>query len=574
MKRHVRYIVIPLICSLLVIGISGCRDRGTLDVSVLEQTETEQESLHQSLDNLKRLDNDRTGRIRDELIYDLNHWLDGEIHEDSWIYPTLVNQLPAHLTKYDDVVDPDPNRFFPADVLYLRECQWLSGISQWVVKYSDQAHNDLWASLIPTELSKDDRAQLRIAMSLFDWTIRNLQLIDLPRYPSSGPDGEGAIQVTASSEGLAGPGYTKRPTQILDNMTADSWQRARIFMLLARQQQLETLMIGPAAQDRKNRMPWVTGVVIGDQIWLVSCDDGMPLLDPNSGVWLRLSDLQSNADLAHTLLSDDGFEVAAETANEFIAFLEGSPMALSQRMAMLQRHLTGDFRLTLYANVLLLARKLTQEFDLQRAVLWTTAYEAEEYSLAIMQKARERDPIAELILKEEGELYRNVPAIRVARNLYYSGEFIDFDDEDGIHQDGARTFMMIARISDGDLEKLESEKEVQQKLGLVRGENENKLAFTKRVREQKQYLIKAKRLASFWLSMLHMEEGNYQQAIEWFETRLMPEGDSHPLHHIAKYNLARCYVAIGETRKATEILNNSESVQADGDKALAELLSN
>ena len=134
--------------------------------------------------------------------------------------------------------------------------------------------------------------------------------------------------------------------------------------------------------------------------------------------------------------------------------------------------------------------------------------------------------------------------------------------------------MMIARISDGDLEKLESEKEVQQKLGLVRGENENKLAFTKRVREQKQYLIKAKRLASFWLSMLHMEEGNYQQAIEWFETRVIPEGDSHPLHHIAKYNLARCYVAIGETRKATEMLNNSESVQSDGDKALAGLLSN
>lgn len=573
MNKHVRYLVILLIWANLSIGLSGCRDRGTLDVSVLEQTETEQESLHQSLENLKRLDNDRTGRVRDELIYDLNHWLDGETHEDSWIYPTLVNQLPAHLTKYENVVDPDPDQFFHADVLYLRECQWLSGISQWVVKHSAQAHNDLWASLIPTELSEDDRAELRIAMSLFDWTVRNLQLMKLPRYPSSGENGEGAIQVTASSEGLAGPGYTKRPSQVLDNMVADSWQRARIFMLLARQQQIETLMVGPAAQERKSRMPWATGIVVGDQIWLVSCDDGMPVLDPDSGAWLRLSDLQSDAAMAHALLSNDGVEVAPETANEFIAFLEGSPMALSQRMAMLQRHLTGDFRLTLYTNVLLLARKLTQEFDLQRAVLWTTAYEALEYSVAILQKAQAKDPVAELIMREEGELYRNVPAMRAARNLYYSGQFIDFDDVDGIHQDGARTFMMIARISDGDLEKLEREKEIQQKVGLVQFENESKLAFTKRVREQKQYFIKAKRLASFWLSMLHMEEGNYQQAIEWFETRLMPEGDSHPFHHIAKYNLARCYVVIGEMEKAVEILENSESVQSDGDKRLAELLS-
>lgn len=561
-----------LLFGFVLVCLVGCRDRGTIDVSVIDQSETEQESLHQSLENLKRLDNDRTGRIRDELIYDLNHWLDGQSHEDSWIYPTLVNQLPAHLTKYDDVVDPDPNRFFPADVLYLRECQWLSGISQWVAKYSDRPHNNLWGNLIPADINSEDRSELRLAMALFDWTVRNLQLNELPRYPSSGDQAGSAIQVTASSEGLAGPGYTKRPSQILDNMTADAWQRARIFMLLARQQQIETLMVGPANQDRKNTRPWATGILIGDQIWLVSLDDGFPVLNPENGSWLRLADLQADAVLAQTLLSEAGFDVEVETATEFIALLEGSPMALSQRMAMLQRHLTGDFRLTLYSNVLIFARRLTQEFGIKRAMLWTTAYEAEEYSLAIVQKARDGDPVAESIMKEDGKIYRNVPAVRAARNLYYSGEFVDFDDEDGIHQDGARTFMMITRISDNDLDQLEESKEVQKKIGLVKGENETALAFATRIRDQKQHFIAAKRIASFWLSMLHMEEGNYDQAIEWFETRLIPEGDSHPLHHLAKYNLARCYIATGDAAKAAEILNASESVQADADKRLATMI--
>ena len=82
----------------------------------------------------------------------------------------------------------------------------------------------------------------------------------------------------------------------------------------------------------------------------------------------------------------------------------------------------------------------------------------------------------------------------------------------------------------------------------------------------------SKKYATFWISMILMEEGNYSAAINWLEKRTLSMGELGPFYHLARYNLARCYEATGQREKACEILEQSTSPQARGDRLLAAIL--
>jgi len=140
--------------------------------------------------------------------------------------------------------------------------------------------------------------------------------------------------------------------------------------------------------------------------------------------------------------------------------------------------------------------------------------------------------------------------------------------------------------------------------------------------DKQKVFVRAKNYASFYIAMIHMEQGHYQDAIDWFEHRTLinevedtenaeseevpsvpPTRNSSPaeqptiniqdllagnspanrvaadisltrsaFHDLALYNLARCYAALGQQAAAVELLRNSESEQQTGDQQLSKLL--
>jgi tetratricopeptide (TPR) repeat protein len=141
---------------------------------------------------------------------------------------------------------------------------------------------------------------------------------------------------------------------------------------------------------------------------------------------------------------------------------------------------------------------------------------------------------------------------------------------------------------------------------------------------KQKVFVRAKNYASFYIAMIHMEQGHYQDAIDWFEQRtLINEADDtadaagkeelpsvpptrnnnspaeqptiniqdllsgnspatrvavdisltrSAFQDLALYNLARCYAALGQQATAAELLQNSESEQQTGDQQLSKLL--
>ena len=119
---------------------------------------------------------------------------------------------------------------------------------------------------------------------------------------------------------------------------------------------------------------------------------------------------------------------------------------------------------------------------------------------------------------------------------------------------------------------LNSDPDVQEQFGLLPQQNETAEQLKSRVESTMYLLGESKKYATFWISMILMEEGNYEAAINWLEKRTLSIGELGPFYHLARYNLARCYEATGQAEKACEILEQSTSPQAEGDRLLARIL--
>ena len=184
--------------------------------------------------------------------------------------------------------------------------------------------------------------------------------------------------------------------------------------------------------------------------------------------------------------------------------------------------------------------------------------------------------------------------------------------------------MMASRIPTKLIEGLLENEGIQQSLGLLKPDNIPVLSWRRTLVNKQRTFVRAKDYASFYIAMIHMEQGHYQDAIEWFERRTIINADeesgntegqddvplakppardnaatSQPTVNIqdilsgnsltngatedisltrsafqdlALYNLARCYAALDQQAAAAELLQDSESEQQTGDQQLSKLL--
>jgi hypothetical protein len=591
--KYTVYVALLLSGLLLVAGCGGCRRSKTTDRSreaggEFAAAQHHDDMLLYAIDNLNRLEDFDSGDSLFELLqrFDprnepkpgqperqidpllaawpepemfrevvdrLNQWVHGQQPPAGWKVDPMTASLPKPLRELPQVKNLALMEFTSFDGFALLEAAWFRDVS-------------LWAK-------GDGPEDLDVARSVFDWTIRNIQLERdyanrIPQFP--------------------------RETLLLGRGTAAD--RAWVFILLLRQLDIDAAVLaidegrgardeGRGARDEGRLHPWCVGVLIEGQVYLFDTLRGLPIpaphgitLDESDRLAIRpatLAQVVADQKLLDRMEYDESrpYGIKAADLKRVTALLEASPPYLACSMRAIQSQLSGARKMTLstlpeesakrwkdaHIDDVLLWRLPYETLDRRAHLDWRTSglwlqyivplYVGYQEKQAARAKAATKDPLEKDLLEKQGtsegprgpQVITHAAPLYKARVLYLKGKFTG--DEGAIH------YFYIARPSHQSI-AMSSDDEI-----------------------EKQIKVRAKQDASYWLGLTAYQLGNYQSAVECF-LKYTLEAYPNGLWTVgARYNLARTYEAQAETGRAALLYgSNAISPGYDGDLLRAKWL--
>ncbi len=274
------------------------------------------------------------------------------------ISSTLVERLNQWSQRRKDVKDnwqPDPlvvetiqNQALPPQLLaYYGNIDSL----QFLREDGFQLQEAVWCRNIGNGLGRHGLDDLVLAQAMFDWTMRNIQLEDSSE--------EKVVDSTPSSI-LLGRGEPQT--------------RAWIFMLLARQQGLNVVMLGYPDPARPEVIkPWIPALMHNGELYLFDHNLGLPIPGPEGVPVATLKQVAADDGLLRQLdisTSQIRYPVEAKDIQKVIAFVEASPQFVSRRMHRLEDQLAGDDQLVLTVKPSELARELNTFDHVGETRIW------------------------------------------------------------------------------------------------------------------------------------------------------------------------------------------------------------
>ncbi len=474
---------------------------------------------------------DMLGQIVDRL----NQWARSQAPAANWQQDAMLDQLPEPLARLPMVQDLGRKEFSRYDGFVLREALWLREIAAWA--------------------RGETTDELTAAGRLFDWTVRNIQL------EASQPDR-----------------LPQLPWETLFFGRGTPLERAWVFLLLARQENLDALLLAvpdPDDPQHASARPWCVAVLIEGRLYLFEPALGLPIPGPDG---LRLADdgtLTIQPATLREVAADDGllrrldlepedpYPLSAEDLKHVVALVEAAPWNLAARMWLLQERLSGKRSLKLVASPTAQAKRLQGHPRVAEVRLWTYPYE-----VVLRRQGALPDEIRSQLLAwlpyYTAWPWDSLNSLARARVLHLKGRFEDEEGAIGAYQE--------LRFSDQQLELLrkeilaEIEAASQQKppaSGAAQQSMPNIPDLQTAARELElriQLLRRAREDANYWLGLITFELGNYAAAIDWLSVRTLQPSPHGPWTAGAHYNLARAYEASGRPREAiSEYLANTNS---------------
>lgn len=537
-------------CGWLVV-CCGCRSEAP--ISEFRQADTELsggDNFAKALELLRQLDEFEPEQTITQITYHLNQWLGKQRNANvDWLRdPLLSDATLGDLRRLPSLSELERWDLSLHDVRYLRESRWLRDIADTSGGQLPPPELVDWLSAIGEKLGAEDAARLRQAAVLFDWTVRNIQLdafVDTSQAPQV---------ALPAAQAIPGPGYLFYPWQSLLFGHGDAWLRARIFLLLARQAGIDAVMLGTAAGAQADAKPWLVGVPIQNELYLFEPRLGLAVPGPGDAGIATLGDVTTAPQLLRAL--DVGetnrYPVAESDLQHLVALIDGSSEALSRRMRAIESALTGEHRMVLTVQPAALRRRLS-DCGLADVRLWRIPLEAELFRAAF-EEVRQRDSRIEGAYMRETAIFSGLSPLVQARQLQFRHQFEREEDKPG-----AMTKYLEARLSDRDLELVRVDSDFQKQMGLRRNPAEAEESWQARLGLAQELFRQGKQHASYWLGIVHYENGDYDSAVSWFERRTLGETPPSPWVPGARYNLGRCYEALGryDTARATYLLDDS-----------------
>jgi tetratricopeptide (TPR) repeat protein len=314
-------------------------------------------------DSLDRLHEFSPEQFNDRLVEHLNIWLRQQDTAETWqldpfVRTSVLEKMPAREKAIFDALGE--LQFSPEDGWFIQQAAWMRGISN--------------------SVNRSGSDPVTLAADLFDWTMRNVQLED-------------DRQVEKADQRL--PKLDSWRSLLWGS--AKSHTRAWIFMLLARQQGLDVVMLAYPDPDadpptdewgRPAHKLWLPALLYNNELYLFDHRLGMPIPGPDGAKVATLSQVYEDPDLLAQLdVEGESYDVPLRSSSDrpsgLIALIEATPQFLSRSMRELQTHLTGAASLTLSVDANTLKTRLQQTPRVAQIEVWKWPYECLEESARI-----------------------------------------------------------------------------------------------------------------------------------------------------------------------------------------------
>lgn len=617
-----RHPLLSLLAVLTMAAASGCNN----DIEVVRQVQSQRQArerqqaqidhLRSAMEYVSQLAQLDVDSAEQQVIKHLNTWYQTQPSgpRGAWRPTQLVDS-------WRDVLSPDAARqamaldhFVPDDLWHLRLNYLVGEVADWTAESApiDPLLED-WFTEQAAATPDQQWQSLQTASRLFDWTVRNVRLEPMqPADPAPQP---------AMPAGLTfrGAGYRQTTLGTLWHGSGDALQRTGLFLQLCRHMGLDACVLavpGEAAagggQAAAEATAWVAAVRIGDQLYLFDAALGLPLPGPGQRGIATLAQARSDASVLRRLNVAGAFQYPYDQQDiqQCVALLEASPELLSERMYRLQSALTGQLRCSVYLDADATAQRLSSIAGISGVRLWDRSLKARLYQETLRrlvqedprvglwyfdqygmmsdgavvpapkpQKALVRsdagdDPAGEPVFKVEegkmsaGAMAGNTPWVLVnARWRHLTGQF---DATDG--RQGARGLYMDLRRPEYEIADLGIDVQLQQQYGIRREPGMPAETYDNLVRQFQRFARQAKQHATYWLSLIHMDQSRWDAAGNWLEDRVLDGAQPSPWESAARYNLARTLEHQGQIERASELYKTSGDPQEHGNRLRARLI--
>src|SRR5262245_38386573 len=182
------------------------------------------------------------------------------------------------------------------------------------------------------------------ALALFDWVIRNVQIIP--------PEESPPIPMAPPMTVLLGRGNTA--------------ERAWTFMELLRQAEIESVMLAILQKSPDGKpaamIPWLPAALWDDSLYLFDTTLGLPVPGPDDRPVATYNEVLADPSLLDQLSPGEPntYRVHADQLGSVVVLIESSPMYWSPRMRFLQGSLSGEQRAVLWSDLVGLTERVRQ----------------------------------------------------------------------------------------------------------------------------------------------------------------------------------------------------------------------
>jgi tetratricopeptide (TPR) repeat protein len=462
----------------------------------------------------------------------------------------LVEALPEKLKSSRWVRRLNNDMFDPQyDGTFLREAALLRDVAGHV---EAESHDDL-----------------ATAQALFDWTVRNIQLEPQP-LADSPPEEQWLARHLPIETLLYGRGTWR--------------QRAWLFMLLARQAGLDVVLLAtPDPNNPREPRPWLTALFSGGELYLFDPNYGLPIPGPGGRGVATLAQAAANDAILRQMDIPGGqpYPHKASDLQKVVALIDGTPGYWEPRMRLLESQLTGHDRIVLSADPMALADKLREMKHVDQVALWTMPLEtllqrtppSPDKLAPEIERARFLEQLPFLIryLPEQSSKQsedprrqpRPIDALRLGRLMQLrgavggSGQNRSSDDLNSkaseIVERGAKYYFVRSIITK---EKLDEIRRLVESHSDVSGRvlTKDDLDAHQRHRDD----------ATYWLGIVLFEQQAYESAQQYFGKMTLEAATDNGWTNGARYNLARCYEALGQLPEAIKLYEADRSPQRNG----------
>ena len=496
----------------------------------------------------------------------LNSWLDLNPASGSWQRPKIVSTLDVDFGNYDPFANLDQTRFVAADVEHLKLAYVCKQILGWI--QADVASDPMFADWIESQrdaMGSEQATKLLRALQLFDWTIRNIQLEPLVANEPAPPAPEFPFGLE-----FRGAGYRQTTEQALFRGVGDQWQRARVFIELCRQGGIDACVLGLPENGGEKVREWAVGVLVGEQIFLFETALGLPIPGPDQQGIATLAQARSDASVLRRLTVQGWFDYPVDSSmvQQTVALLDVTPAWLSRRMQHLEKGLVGETRMILWQDADAMAKRFDDIPGVAGARLWDVPIKAEVYAGLIDQLIRDNQQFLAWQQIRWGMLGDGYP-LAIARWEHLTGDFERLEQE---QQAGARVLYMEQRHPEFEIMALERNVDLQKAYGVRRELGQSPEEYQMMIQNIQIFMQMAKRAASYWISAIHYDKGDFDNAKNWYEKRVLDEDQASMWVPSARYNLGRTLERLGDKDGAIAIYRTEGETQEHGNRLRARLL--